>query len=667
MQDLPDNASAAAPAPAEPQGNPARGSRRDMAAALRPILQALARLIATDRRAVVLASQKGEILLANPPAQRLNVVQEALIAQLDWPALCQRARRAGSVAAEWQAGGQSFVGEVVHVPLGKAEGYMLRLSETDQEATWLRNRARAAMLTRVAHDLRTPIQALLASAEALTRPQDGPPPEEVAAGLRRAAELALDRISHVLAVVRGEQSQKGGQPDEDFRILDEVENLIAMVEPIAGARATDVRLLADVPAGLTLRGPLRFVRALCQNLLDNSVNHGGGRVELRLACTPLAGALPGGDPAEDTGGELWRVQLELLDEGGGLPPAQRARLAEALGLPGEELAAVAGGGRPSAGLNVLAHALRQLGGQISIADRGSDGGVLEPGSGGRVIGTVFTVTFSLPRAPQMPKPVAPGRGQAGAPLDGRRILLVEDSPSSRDWLIHVLQGAGAVVHPAGSGAEALALLSRQDGAAEAELVLTDVTLPRMTGIELTRRLLEGDPAAANPWRGKVVGLTAHADDRIRKACLAAGMVAVLEKPISPDVLCRTLAEILHGGPLKPAAAAQDAAGAEIVDRQATDELIRQLGAVNVRMFMQRAIAEARSVLDELQTDGLAPDTGRRLHAATGACGLTGLKLVEKRLRALELGVKDGLTDLVPLTMVVEQALEATSQEIDALL
>src|SRR5690606_1680494 len=112
--------------------------------------------------------------------------------------------------------------------------------------------------------------------------------------------------------------------------------------------------------------------------------------------------------------DLWRVQLDLCDEGGGLPPEQRARLAEALGLPlgetGPHLATP--DRRPSAGLNVLAHALRQLGGQIRIEDRfapsasraQTDVGSLPstpPGSP-RIIGTRFLVTFTLPGAPDLP-------------------------------------------------------------------------------------------------------------------------------------------------------------------------------------------------------------------------------------------------------------------------
>lgn len=645
------------PLTAQPAG------KREVTEEVRIVLQSLARVIVSDRRAVALTSRQGEILLANVAARRLDIRRETLSERLDWADLCVRTRRAGSAVVTWLHDGQAHEGELVHVPLGSVESFMLRLSESDQEATLLRNRARAAMLMRVAHDLRTPIQSLLASAEVLTTQQPGTSlPADTAQQMRRAAELALDHVSNVLSVIRGEQNSRGGQPDEAFRIAEEVGALVAMITPIAEARATEISLQVDAPPDLTLHGPLRFVRALCQNLIDNSVNHGGGRVALRLECKPLAAGLVSDDAAE-----IWRVRLELCDEGGGLPPAHRARLAEALGLPlddtGGQLAQP--DARPSAGLNVLAHALRQLGGQIQIADRGSDGAVLPPGSTGRVIGTFFTVTFSLP-AVQM-RAALPEPSPENAILDGRCILLVEDSPASRDWLTLMLQRAGAEVISAGSGQEALALLSRNEIGPRVDLVLTDVTLPRMSGAELASRLQSGDPASAVTWRGRVVGLTAHADDRIRAACLAAGMVRVLEKPIQARALCGALRAVLDGATASAAVEKAVAAPAPgLLDPKVRRDLSEQLGLEPARGFMRRALAEARSVMEELRNDGVGADTGRRLHAATGASGLTGLRQVEASLRAIELAVETRNGDLAMLYERLEQAVSRTETAIGAL-
>ena len=257
----------------------------------------------------------------------------------------------------------------------------------------------------------------------------------------------------------------------------------------------------------------------------------------------------------------------------------------------------------------------------------------------------------------------PDRSPGQSPLAGRTILLVEDSPSSRDWLTHVLQVAGAEALPVGSGPEALALLSRHEVAARVDLVLTDVTLPRINGIELATRLRAGDPASAVAWSGKVVGLTAHADDRIRSACLQAGMICVLEKPIQPNTLSRTLAGILDGTPLKVAAPAAPPTAKVALNPTVAADLFEQIGVDRTRTFMHRALSEARSVLDDLLAEGVGPDTGRRLHAATGASGLTGLQLVEKRLRDIEVSVNSTQSVPAPLCEALAAALDETHQMI----
>ncbi|MFN3526015.1 MAG: response regulator, partial [Paracoccus sp. (in: a-proteobacteria)] len=482
------------------------------------------------------------------------------------------------------------------------------------------------------------------------------------------AELALDHISNVLSVIQGEQGVRGGQPDEDFRIVDEITSMVALVEPIASARATRISLTVDAPEDLTLKGPLRFVRALCQNLIDNSVNHGGGQIDLTLTCRSLNESDASDDGAPDDGSTGdWYVGIELRDEGGGLPYAQKKRLAEALGLMLESAAphGTTLDKRPSAGLNVLAHALRQLGGRIEINDRGSDGNPMALGSEGRVIGTVFRASFTLPRAPDMTQAATVPEEGAETPLAGQTLLLVEDSPSTRDWLAHVLQSFGAEVFAAGSGPEALALLSRPDMAEKIGLVLTDVSLPRMNGIELARRLSHGDPTSAAGWRGVIVGLTAHSDDSIRNACRQAGMSFILQKPIPPIRLCAALVDALSGSRLDDDRNSTRADfGPALVDPAVVRDLFERLGAEPARGFIHRALNEAQSVVDELREDGIGEETGRRLHAATGAAGMTGLVVVESHLRDLEGAIDAGIPGLEPLLARIVAVINGSRQFTD---
>jgi CheY-like chemotaxis protein len=662
MKETSELASKAASTPSETAGT-----------AMRPIINTIARLIATDRRPSILASESGKILLANAAAQRLHLDQQGIHDALDWPALCTQAQRAGSTAASLSLGSTELEGEVVHVSLCVGEGYLLRLSENDHEATWLRNRARAATLMRVAHDLRTPIQSLLATADNVLNEDDRKTAADKAAArqeLHHSAELALDHISNILGVIRGEQSVTGLQPDETFNITEELRTLLTMIAPIARKQNVDLKLWLDPHDDIWVHGPVRFVRAVFQNMIDNSVKYGGGAVEIGLSCHPLP------SPTDET--DRLMITLTVSDLGGGLPPEQKARLVEALGQTEARqpaTTAATANARPSAGMNVLAHALRQLGGKIHVSDRYAVSDSTQDTEHRPVIGTTMHATVTLQKSEQPNRLQTPATLQplSDAPLAGISVILVEDSPSSRDWIRHVLESAGAQVWATGNGVEALSLLERPEITQTLDLILTDMTLPYMSGIEFAQRVRQ---QGQTHWNGPIVALTAHVADSILNACSKVGIAQVLEKPIQPAELRNALRRILstRSDSDAPQRTAPETAPAPQDESQTTDgplkariveDLLSQLGRAGAISFMQRAHSEAVSVLSNLQQEGVGPDTGRMLHAATGACSLTGLGELESCLRAMECAF-DGGAPLSPCEERLKVALTRTKDAIDAL-
>jgi len=645
------------------------GIREEDIRSVRAVLQAIARMIATDRRAVVLATDVAEVLLANAPARRLGLESEQLTHLLDWSDLCARARRSGSAPVSLEMGELSLEGELVRLPLGQVTGYLLRLSETDQEATWLRNRARTATLLRVAHDLRTPIQSLLASAETLLDPQRRKDADEQQ--FRRAADLALDHISNVLAVIRGEQSGGGLQPDEEFSVADELERLLEVVKPIIRARGAFLQSAVYQAEAYRVFGPVRFVRALFQNMIDNSVKYGGEKIDIELSLAPLPKSLDAKLDEARLG-----IALEVRDLGGGLPEEQKERLRASLGQAARGYVTTAQGskGRVSGGLNVLAHALLQLGGRLDVMDRG-EGDVPVSRPDESVTGTILRATFSLALAEPTAKPATGGERPAEQNvLEGKALLLIEDSPAGRDWLAHVLRRAGATVHPVSSGPEALLFLTEPTPKERVNLILSDVTLPKMSGIELAARIRKAGKEGQIARPPAIIGLTAHVDERIRKACLAAGMVRVLEKPIRPVQLLDAIQEVLMEQPATRAAdeaessrVANLAGNSSVLEPSVVADLLSELGRDRAEHFMTRAHSEAEDALNKLQKNGVTDDTARMLHAATGACGLTGLMQLEKILRELESAIKEPGADLSELTELLKQALTDSTVAISAAL
>ncbi|MGK7753805.1 hybrid sensor histidine kinase/response regulator [Roseovarius sp. C03] len=629
---------------------------------MRPVIQTIARMIATDRRPSLLASDSGKVLLANPPAQRLGLNQATLREKLDWTTLCTQAHRAGSTAASLSLGTMELEGEVVHISLGARDGYLLRLAENDHEASWLRNRSRSATLLRVAHDLRTPIQSLLATAEKMIETEHATEAERKRDRdqLRHSSEVALDHISNVLGVIRGDQSLAGIRPDETFNITEELRSMLVVIGPIARQRDVELKLRLDPHEDIWVHGPVQFVRALFQNVIDNAAKHGGSEVEIILTCR----ALPSADGTQDS----LRISLVVKDLGGGLPDDQKARLYEALGQTRSLGRATAPRpDRPSAGLNVLAHALRQLGGKLDLEDRhaGDD-------PAGAVIGTVIEVTIPLLQGKETSPPEATAY-HGGAPegdLSGIGIILVEDSPSSRDWIGQVLRSAGARVWAAGNGAEALSLLDSPDVRDRLNLIITDMTLPYMTGVEFAHRARN---AISTPWTGPIIALTAHVGQKIVDACHAGGIEKVIEKPVRPAILREVILNVLDStraddaaaAPAAPTPASAPQAPPGPLNSYVVNDLLEQFGKSGAISFMQRALNEASDVLSRLRDDGIGQDTGRMLHAATGACTLTGLATVEKGLRAVELAL-ESQQSIEPGVHQLEAAVQETQHALERL-
>jgi len=117
---------------------------------------------------------------------------------------------------------------------------------------------------------------------------------------------------------------------------------------------------------------------------------------------------------------------------------------------------------------------------------------------------------------------------------GRMVLVVDDNPINRDVVVELLEDLLLSVDVAGDGEAALEVLAQTPY----DLVLMDVQMPVMDGLEATRRL-RGQPALAGL---PVIAMTANAFEEDRHACLEAGMNDYLAKPVQPEML---FARVLH--------------------------------------------------------------------------------------------------------------------------
>jgi CheY-like chemotaxis protein len=216
------------------------------------------------------------------------------------------------------------------------------------------------------------------------------------------------------------------------------------------------------------------------------------------------------------------VRFEVEDSGIGIAPDQVSRLFTEFEQTDASITRRYGG--TGLGLALTKRLAELMGGEAGVEST--------PGVGSR-----FWFSVRLRRGHPSSPDVEPV-SWSGVPdvpareLAGRRLLLVEDEPVNREVVLGLIGEWGLVVDTAEDGAQALERARRQSY----DLILMDMQMPVMDGLEATRRLRR-QPATA---RVPIVAMTANAFAEDRQRCLEAGMNDFLVKPVDPDTLYQTL-------------------------------------------------------------------------------------------------------------------------------
>jgi PAS domain S-box-containing protein len=380
----------------------------------------------------------------------------------------------------------------------------------DKETAERASHAKSEFLSRVSHELRTPLNGILGFAQLMALDRVHPLAPDQARRLDsvlHAGHHLLELINEVLNLARIEQ--------QDFALQQAPVDLqaaattcLALIQPLADNAG--VRLVAPEPSPHWSLADGRAVEQVLINLLSNAIkyNRHGGSVRVSLHRTE------------------GRVQVSVSDEGDGLNPAQQAHLFEPFNRLGAEQRRVEGTGL---GL-VIARALA-LSMQGELLVRSAVGA-----------GSTFTLSLSAGTAPaQAGTPGAP-RVPALPPSPPQRlrtVLYIEDEPLNQMLLQEVFKARPQwQLWVAGDATSGLARL--QDGLPD--LLLIDMNLPDMNGLQLIRRV-RADPATAAL---ACVALSADAMQSQIDAALAAGYDAYWTKPIHVtrvlDDLSRWLAD-----------------------------------------------------------------------------------------------------------------------------
>ena len=402
----------------------------------------------------------------------------------------------------------------------------LRAAQEKAEAA---NRAKSEFLANMSHEIRTPMNAILGMQSLCLDGALNEGKRDYLLTAQNAAKTLLGLLNDLLDLSKIEAGQLRLDA-HPFALSQVLDPLHTMMMPLAEEKGLEVVIDCPPEVPETLYGDALRLSQILLNLANNAVKfteQGVIHIEARLLERL---------PAEpDAARERVHLEFRVRDTGIGLSEEQSALLFQPFHQADGSITRRYGG--TGLGLSICKRLALMMDGAIGVNSQLGEG-------------STFWFTLWL----QCPLPgERPARGtslclaQAPPELAGRRVLLVEDNAFNREVARILLERAGLSVSEAEQGVAALAQL-REQGCAAFDLVLMDIQMPEMDGLEATQRIR----ALPDGRRLPIIGLTAHVRDEDVTRALEAGMNAHLGKPFEPARLYGILAEQLglavQGGP-----------------------------------------------------------------------------------------------------------------------
>ncbi len=375
-------------------------------------------------------------------------------------------------------------------------------------------RAKARFLAVMSHEMRTPLNGLLGSIQLL---QDRELDSEESACLdtiRVSGAHLLELVNDVLDLSKLETGDEVArrEPTDPAAL---VERVLLPLRPLAQAAGTELDWRWVGRAEPVLALDIRRLGRVLVNLVGNAIKFtSGGRVSVELTMTP------GRD-----------LEIRVADTGIGIPPEDLERIFEDFERLDSSYARKAEG--TGLGLGICRRLMTVMGGEIAVDSRAG-------------AGSTFTLRFPAATVAP-PARLAPPDRPSGAPSATRplSILVVDDNAVNRFVLRGMLTRMGHAVTEAVDGRSGIAAI----GAGAFDLVLMDISMPDMDGMEATRRIRAG----AGPGRDlPIVAVTAHALTGELADFDTAGMDAVISKPVDRARLAETIARLSAGRRAAPA-------------------------------------------------------------------------------------------------------------------
>ena len=364
--------------------------------------------------------------------------------------------------------------------------------------------AKSQFLANMSHEIRTPLNGIL-GLSCLLEQESVPDELRPMMGLIRTSGEVLRRVLDDVLDFSKIDSGKLVLIDEPFDLPESLRWSFRLFSDSAAEKHLQCRLILDPNLPPRVAGDAVRLRQVTGNLMSNAVKftqHGSIEMEAVL----VQAAPPGGRHV---------IRVMVRDTGIGIPENRIGSLFQSFSQVDAATNRRYGG--TGLGLAISRRLVEMMGGEIQVRS--------QPGAG-----STFEFTFSAGVAEET-EPVA--IEPVASDFTGLRLLVVEDNRINQLVTSRMLQKMGCVVDLADNGASALQSVESRSY----DVVLMDLLMPEVDGLEASRRIRRLPPPAAST---PILALTASVSAEIRAECLHAGMNDVLSKPIEMQALRRAL-------------------------------------------------------------------------------------------------------------------------------
>lgn len=379
-------------------------------------------------------------------------------------------------------------------------------------------RMKSAFLANMSHEIRTPLNAITGYSEILSRTDSPHERRTLIENIQKNSTHLTGIIDNILAISNIEFGKTAISTQHiSVRELFS-ETLVTMCN-----RAQD----KGIEFNVTTEGPLpefietseARVKQIMTNLLGNAIKFTDiGSVSITFKAEGSAN------------GDKFLI-ISVADTGIGISKHDQADLFQSFAQA--DVSSTRRFGGIGLGLVVSKRMALQFGGDVILVEsrlgRGSTFIVKIP------CGADPAITWSENVLSDVIKAKSPMQYHNFSQLTGKRILIVEDSEDNQDIFRFFLQSVGAITDVVDNGVSAVRNVREHDY----DLILMDIQLPQMDGLEATRRLrIEG-------FKNPIIALTAHSSPEEKASCIEAGCVGLITKPVSQDTLVQQILTLVN--------------------------------------------------------------------------------------------------------------------------